>query len=165
MKKLILALSATFIMFAASAQIEQGTILAGASSAFGVNSYNPSGTGDNTTAVNLNLKGGYFVIENLAVGLNLGYNHYSTGNAKSSNSTFGIFGRYYFMGKIFAGLGVNAVSSDPGDSSAEIPIEVGYAAFIGKNIAVEPSLNFVKGDNVNKFGLNIGFTLYFNRGE
>jgi hypothetical protein len=165
MKKLLLAFSAAFMMFSASAQIEKGTVFVGASSSFGVNSYNPSGNGDNTTSVNLNLKAGYFVIENLTVGLNFGYDHSSTGDNSSSSTKFGIFGRYYFMGKVFAGLGVNSVSNSPGDSSAEIPIEVGYAAFITKNIAIEPSLNFVKGDGGNTFGLNVGFSLYLNRGE
>jgi len=44
MKKIILALFGSFMMVAASAQIEKGTVLIGASSNLGFNSYNPSGS-------------------------------------------------------------------------------------------------------------------------
>lgn len=165
MKKVFLTLFAACMVFAASAQISQGTILVGASSNAGFTSYNED-AGD-YSQFNIDLKGGYFVIDNLALGLNLGY----TKIDDASQTTFGAFGRYYVNGKIFGGIGFNSTSVDLGGSDATvstIPIEVGYAAFINDAIAVEPALSYsiLGGDAEGAaFGLNIGLTLYLGRGE
>jgi hypothetical protein len=37
-----------------------------------------------------------------------------------------------------------------------VPIEVGYAAFINTNIAIEPPLNFTRSDGQDVTGLNLG---------
>ncbi|CAN5310333.1 hypothetical protein BH09BAC3_BH09BAC3_10880 [soil metagenome] len=164
MKKIVMLLCASFIVLAASAQIEKGTILAGASSNLGFNSYNPSGSNSTSTTVfNLDVKGGYFFIDNLAGGIKLGFNRVSTGGTSYGTTTVGVFGRYYVQGKFFLGAGINSVSPSSGSSSIEVPLEAGYAAFINKNIAVEPALNFTKYDGGSVFGLNVGFTLYLNR--
>lgn len=166
MKKtlLLLAVCSVFSMSAA-AQISQGTFLVGASSnlGFSTTSY---GDGDNLNAFVLDLNGGYFVIDNLAVGLSFGYSNYSSGDFSGSTTSVGLFGRYYVQGKIFAGLGFSSIHVEDADALTSIPLEVGYAAFLTDNIAIEPSLNYGigMGDNsANTFGLNIGFTLYLNR--
>ncbi|MBK7649863.1 MAG: hypothetical protein IPJ20_02700 [Flammeovirgaceae bacterium] len=158
MKKSIFLISFLLIAGYASAQISKGTILAGASSNLGFTSVSPD-TGDNYSLFDLNLKGGYFVIDNVVAGANIGYHKLDT----YSYSTFGIFGRYYYQGKFFGGVGFNINSYENSDSQTSIPFEVGYAAFINNNIAVEPSLNFSIGEDNNTFGLNVGFALYFNR--
>lgn len=163
MKKTLLTLFAAITVFAASAQIEQGTILVGASSNFGFSSTSVDGIDDNATSFNIDLRGGYFVIDNLAVGLTLGYEKFKWGDLEADQTSFGLFGRYYFQGKIFAGAGFQSVKSGDADAETFIPLEVGYAAFITDNIAIEPSLNYVIGDGNSTFGLGVGFTLYLNR--
>ncbi|NOT73615.1 MAG: hypothetical protein HOP08_01715 [Cyclobacteriaceae bacterium] len=163
MKKILLMLFAVLTVSAASAQIEKGTVLVGVNSAFSVTRSIPS-TGSGSTDYNLNLKGGYFLAENFVLGLNLGVSGYSTDASSGSSTLVGVFGRYYFNGKIFLGAGVNS-SSSGGSSSTSIPLEVGYAAFINKFIAVEPAIRFVKYDNGSTIGLGVGFTFYLNRGE
>lgn len=166
MKKILLTFFVAFVVvFSTSAQIEKGAILVGASSNAGFTSYDED-AGD-FSMFNISLKGGYFIMDNLVLGLNLGL----VDIEDASETTFGVFGRYYFNGKIFGGLGYGSTKVDNGSSDftvSQIPLEVGYAAFIGKAIAVEPSLNYTMygsdGDGAS-FGLNVGFTLYLNRGE
>ena len=163
MKRIIMILCTSFVAIGASAQIEKGTVLVGTSSNLGFNSYSPSGGGSSTSVFNIDLKGGYFFIDNLAGGIKLGYTNISSGGSSNATTTIGAFGRYYIQGKFFLGAGISNVSPSSGDSSIEVPLEAGYAAFINKNIAVEPALNFTKYDGGSVFGLNVGFTLYLNR--
>lgn len=165
MKKTLLTLFAAITVFAASAQIEQGTILVGASSNAGFSSTSIDGVDDNSTSFNIGLKGGYFVIDNLAVGLTFEYQKEKFGDSEFDATGFGLFGRYYVNGKIFAGAGFQSIKFGDADAETFIPLEVGYAAFITDNIAVEPSLNYVIGDGNSTFGLGVGFTLYLNRGN
>lgn len=165
MKKVLVTVFAILVVFAASAQISQGTILVGASTNAGYTSYNED-VGD-YSQFNISLKGGYFVAENFVLGINFGY----TKIEEASETTVGAFGRYYVNGKFFAGVGFNSTSIDfGGDSNASvttIPLEVGYAAFINDVVAIEPSLNYtiIGGDLEGaSFGLNIGLSIYLNRG-
>ncbi len=166
MKKIILTLFGGFIISFSFGQIERGAMLVGASSNFGLNRENPSpSTGNHITTLNLDVKGGYFVINNLAAGLRFNYNRTYRDGPSYGSTSVGIFGRYYYQGKFFGGIGITSVGPSSGNTYTEFPIEVGYAAFITKNIAIEPSLNFVKGDSQNVIGLNFGFSLYLNRGK
>lgn len=158
MKKSIFFIAFLLIAGYASAQIQKGTILAGASSNLSFTSVSPD-TGDNYSIFDLSLKGGYFVIDNVVVGANLGYQKIDD----FSFTSFGIFGRYYYQGKFFGGAGFNINDYENSDSQTVIPFEVGYAAFINDFIAVEPSLNFSIGEDNNTFGFRVGFTLYLNR--
>src|SRR5690606_1947571 len=105
MKKGLFTLVAALGFFAASAQINQGAILVNAQSDLSFVSYSPDGN-DSFSEFDLNLKGGYFVIENLAVGANLGY--FKDSEADDAITSFGLFGRYYVNGKIILGAGFNA---------------------------------------------------------
>jgi hypothetical protein len=158
MKKLLIILFVIFIAGSASAQINKGTVLVGASSNLSFNSVKPDG-GDSYSIFDLGLKGGYFVADNVTVGLNLGYQKLDD----FTFSTFGLFGRYYYQGKFFGGAGFNVIKYENQDSQTSIPFEVGYAAFLNKNIAIEPSLNLSISDSNNIFGLRVGFSLYLNR--
>lgn len=162
MKKGLFTLVAALGFFAASAQINQGAILVNAKSDLSFVSSSPDG-GDSFNEFNIGLKGGYFVIENLAVGAQLGY--YKHSEADDASTSFGLFGRYYVNGKIILGAGFN--SNKSGDFSyTSIPLEAGYAAFITDNIAVEPVVTYelVSGDmEGSNFGIGVGFSLYLNR--
>lgn len=142
----------------ASAQIGKGTFLIGASSNIGYNNLSPDNS-SGYTILNIDLKGGYFLINNLVLGLDVGH----TKIDEFSEISIGAFGRYYIAGKFFAGAGFTSIKTDESDSVTEIPIEVGFAGFVAGNIAIEPSVSYAMGDGYERFGLNIGFTLYLGR--
>ena len=171
---------AAFTLSATTAQIHKGTWLIGSSSSFGINNYS-SKVGSDVTIFNVNLKSGYFVIDNLALGLNLGLTSFSEHESQTTVIA-GAFIRYYLPKNFFLGAGYNSVSTTstgPYGSSTSgysIPFEVGYAAFITPNIAIEPSIVYVTGDDKggitysgmstganSAFGVNLGFTVYLNR--
>lgn len=162
MKKGLFTLVAALGFFAASAQINQGAILVNAQSDLNFVSTSPDG-GESYSQFNIGLKGGYFVIENLAVGAQLGY--YKHSEADDASTSFGLFGRYYVNGKIILGAGFNA--NKEGEASyTTIPLEAGYAAFITDNIAIEPVVTYelMTGDaEGSNFGIGVGFSLYLNR--
>jgi len=158
MKKLFVVIVLALSVSAVSAQIGKGTFLVGASSNIGYNNLSPDDA-SGYTILNVNLKGGYFLINNLALGLNVGY----TKIDDYSETSIGAFGRYYIAGKFFAGAGFTSIKPDDGDSVTEIPIELGFAGFVTENIAIEPAVSYSKGDGYERFGLNLGLTLYFNR--
>jgi hypothetical protein len=158
MKKYVFIFVACLIAGSASAQINKGSILAGASSNLSFTSIS-SDSGDDYSLFDLSLKGGYFFMENLTGGLNLGYQKIDD----FSITTFGLFGRYYYKGKFFGGAGFNVITYENQDSQTSIPFEAGYAAFITDNIAVEPSLNLGIGEDNTTFGFRVGFSLYLNR--
>lgn len=158
MKKYFLITIVCLIAGSAFAQIEKGTVLAGAASNLNFTSLSPD-NGDNYSIFDLSLKGGYFFMDNVTAGLNLGYQKIDDFTV----STFGLFGRYYYQGKFFGGVGFNVVKYENQDGQTSIPFEVGYAAFITRNIAVEPSLNLAIGEDNTSFGFRVGFSLYLNR--
>jgi hypothetical protein len=168
MKKLFVLAAFCLTAMGVTAQIEKGTVLVGASSNLGFTSVKPDG-GDSESAFSLDIKAGYFFVDNFTAGLNLSL---ATTDGFSQTG-IGVFGRYYINGKIFLGAGYNAIAqkyeSTPDDIKVNygmIPLEAGYAAFLTPNIAVEPSLNFgiMTGDaDGTSFGLNVGFAIYLNR--
>lgn len=161
MKKVLLTVFAACLVFAASAQISKGTILVGGSSNLNFISNNED-AGDDSNFT-LDLKGGYFFMDNLTAGLNLYYDKYS----EADDATVGIgpFVRYYVNGKIILGLGFNSISQGDVSGSA-IPLEVGYAWFLGDAVAVEPTLNYTSygGDfDGASFGLKVGISVYLGK--
>ncbi|MFK7951548.1 MAG: hypothetical protein AB8B73_01780 [Ekhidna sp.] len=173
MKKLILSTTLVAIFGFANAQTEQGAILVGASSNLGFTSTSVDGVDDNASNFNLDARGGYFVIDNLAVGLGLGFNNQKQGDNKIGTTSFGLFGRYYVNGTFFLGAGFDTTkttletAAGSGDVSGSfINFEAGYPVWLGDNAAIEPSLNYSIGggdanDGTNVFGLAVGFSLYF----
>jgi len=171
MRKIIVLIFA-FGTLVTSAQIQQGTIMAGASSNLGFRSYKPDGS-DNISTFNISVDGGYFVMDNLAFGLNLGLSTSDNGTYNVTQTSIGAFGRYYIQGKFFLGAGYSGSKYkskyDGGSSESSsntVSFEGGYAAFITDNIAIEPALNYniISGDQEgSSFGLAVGFMLYFNR--
>lgn len=161
MKKLLIVLAAFALSSCAYAQISKGTIMLAGSSSFDFTSNNED-AGD-FSQIDLDVKGGYFIMDNLALGLNLGYSKNS--ELDDALTTFGLFGRYYVNGKILVGLGFN--SSKFGDVSfSEIPIEVGYALFLNDAVALEPALNYTMfgGDAEGAaFGFRIGISVFLGR--
>ncbi len=131
---------------------------------------------------------GYFIIDNLAVGLDLFLQSSNTtfedidGDVKNNGFSIGPFGRYYFGNGLFAegtvGIGSSTISSAffPDDIKSSVfgwRIGGGYALFLGEHIAVEPTVFYSwesqkakdAPDNapkniISSIFLGIGFTAY-----
>ncbi|WP_436517421.1 outer membrane beta-barrel protein [Ekhidna sp. To15] len=173
MKKLILTASLIACIGIAQAQTEKGGWLIGATSSLGFNSTKFDGVSDRQTSFNIGGLGGYFLMDNLAAGLNVGYSSAKQGNSKGSSTLIGPFARYYVNGTFFVGASFSAASSkfDAGLGETKtnftvLAFEAGYPIWIVDNVAIEPSLNYgmSSGDDItnsNSFGLNVGFSLYF----
>jgi len=160
MKKIILMLVLGGTILTASAQIEKGAILVGGNSSFSYSSVSPSG-GSSSSITLFNLKGGYFVAENIALGLNFGYQSISS----SSLTTIGVFGRYYPAGKFFVGAGYSSTKASGASSSqGQFNLEGGYVGFVGKSVAFEPAISFNSGDGYSIIGFALGISVYLNRG-
>ncbi len=180
--KTILALTAILLMSASTyAQTEKGGWLVGASSSLNFSSGKADKDQDESeTNLNLNPQVGYFVIDNLAVGLSIDLEmHKDAAKNKETVTAFGPFARYYFPMKIFAqaqaAFGSAKFDPDGGDSSTDkfsaITIGAGYAWMLNDNISIEPSLSYsatsYKPDGADEsakgssFGINVGFALYF----
>jgi hypothetical protein len=163
--KTFCTLSLILISYAASSQVEKGTIFVGTSSNLSLLSTSTGGNSD--ISFDIYGKIGYFFIDNLVGGVDLGY-----GRLGNSNSfTLGLFSRYYIAGKYFLGAGYSNTNYKSSGNSVDVGLlifEGGYAAFLTKNIAIEPALVYTRftGDvagNSSNFGLRVGFSLYFNR--
>ncbi|OKL41437.1 hypothetical protein A3841_10305 [Pontibacter flavimaris] len=103
---------------------------------------------------NLNFKGGYFLIHDLAIGLDLGISHEShMVSVEGAKQTFrrtyllgGPFTRYYLDSGLFGELalkgGLLNFSTGAKTDIAQGTLGVGYAIFVNEKIAVEPMLSF-----------------------
>ena len=171
MKKIIIPIIASLITFVATAQIQKGTLMAGANSNLGLGT--ELGTSTNWTNFYINPRGGYFFMDNWVGGLNLGFSRNGDKMGHYSSYTTGLFTRYYVKGKFFFGGEFGAIFSE---SKLELPfgsgkstepygsLYAGYAAFLNPNIAIEPMLSYNIGPySSNSLTLGVGFTLFFNK--
>ncbi len=190
MKKLLFA--AAFALFAtANAQTEKGSWVVGASSTLGFNSTSSkvkanghSVDGPKVSTFTITPSAGYFVIDKLAVGLDLGYNSATTkfDGDKYTASTFGIMptGTYYFTDnktvKPYLGAGVGYASTKEKEGNYSVTVDGlawkvkgGIAYFIATNTALDLGLGYTQFSNkengvttnVNNFGVNLGFSIFF----
>ncbi|MCA1761475.1 MAG: hypothetical protein ABR574_02960 [Cryomorphaceae bacterium] len=158
-----------FVSNPLNAQTDENNFLVGASSNLTFISED-TGEDDNINNFLINIRGGYFVIDNLAAGLSVGVDNVTQGGEGLTTLNFGPFVRYYIAGKFFGGIGVDFVQSDPriGESvnGGFISFEAGYPIFIGgEKVAIEPTLNYGVGvgellEDYSKFGVQIGFFIY-----
>ena len=161
MKKLTLILCLLVSTLAAHAQFEKGKWIVNPSITGLGFSYD---TGLDKAAFGLEVNGGAFVMDNLAVLVHAG----ASWNDRSSDTdiyTLGAGGRYYFdQVGIFAGCNVNMdrwKGKGGDDTKVSFGMEVGYAFFLSKTVTIEPAAYWnVNGDR-SKFGVKVGFGLYF----
>jgi hypothetical protein len=150
MKKLFLLLSLV-ISFNAFSQIEKpitkGNIILSGGGSFQY--YKPTTlSGPSLFNVSINPGFGYFVIDNLAVGMNATISYYKQYNIKSTILGVGPYVKYYFNNGLFLKAetsfsrlhNVNWGSSKEKDYSL-IP-GLGYAFFINQKISLEPCLSY-----------------------
>jgi hypothetical protein len=157
----------------ALAQFEQGKMLVGGN--FGLefstskSKYNnQTSTNGKSTSFSLEPRFGYFVINNLVVGGELGLGlssfKYDGEDDKwtSTAITIGPFVRYYFQPGIFVegkyAIGTMKTKDDDfvGDveeykySLSSVSLGAGYAYFLNENIALEPMIGFQSSGQKNK---------------
>jgi outer membrane protein len=164
MKKTIFTLLVVFGSFGAFAQFEQGTMLVGGDFGLEFTTQKAKGNGQTSTLgksseFSFNPDFGYFVIDNLAVGANLGLSltsYKSDGSAykyTTNSLTVGPFVRYYFPVKIFlqGNLGIGTMKSKD-DNNGDIDenkysvfgtsLGAGYALMLNDNVAIEPLIGY-----------------------
>jgi hypothetical protein len=177
MKRTIIACFAFMPFLAALAQTEKGHIMLSGGSDLGFTTGKTDrDQDDNETNFGLNFKAGYFVIDALSAGLNLGYSSFKEGDLSISTLEVGPFLRYYFPFNMFGELGYNFGSQkiDLGDGDAtagtgDLGIGLGYAIFANDVVAFEPMIAYhitsyspEEGDSSggSNFGFNFAITVF-----
>lgn len=161
MKKLILGLSLLCVSIAAQAQFEQGKWVINPS----VTGLNLSHSSAEDTRFGLGAQAGAFIIDNAALMVSVGADWT---DARDTYYT-GAGGRYYFDAiGVYVGAGLKMNHWKPKYSGSVTDFatyaEGGYAFFITKTITIEPALYYdlsLKDSDYSKFGLKVGFALYF----
>jgi hypothetical protein len=105
------------------------------------------------------LMGGYFLADNLALGVDINFNRTSLSNR------FGIkpFARYYLFRVIFFGAGLRFDSETTGnesDSDFSLDLEVGGLLMLTDQVGLEPTLR-VPVSRASNVALLIGFSFFF----
>lgn len=182
MKKVLFAAFLLVSSNAIFAQVDQGQWMVGGSAAF---DFEKQGD-DKTTTISIAPDAGYFVINQLAVGLRpeFGYTKYKTktvtGTSETSYTAYSLapFVRYYFMpsgekvnifGDASYGFGSSKQKGGSSVSGNYYQIKAGPAVFLTPNTALEFAVyyrslggdaNEVAGDRDNHFGLSVGFQIH-----
>lgn len=170
MKKVILAAVAVFAFGSANAQeqTKKGAILVEANTGFGSNVGSTRlgfTSTENGSEFNLGAEGGYFIMDDLALKVGLGFGSYSPKNGDSTSSTaYKIGAKYYVMSKIPVELSYNGYSSE-GFNASWLGIQAGYAVMLGDNVSLEPGIRYNntmdKDKVVSALQFNVGFALHF----
>ena len=123
---------------------------------------------ESTTIIDLSPNLGYFIADDLAIGLGLNLTSVSPGGGESfTDFGLGPFVRFYFADAIFAQAGVNLGLGD--SEFTEFQVGVGYSWFIDNSVAIEPMLFYNShsedGDtfDASTFGLSIGVQAFAGR--
>lgn len=162
MKKLIACLALLVCTLGAHAQFEKNKWFVNASATGLGLSY----SGSEKTHFGFDANGGAFVMDNVALLLNLGGDY-----AKNAMdvTTVGVGGRYYFdkVG-VFLGLGLkykHYAWEGWKDNDCALGIEAGYAFFLSRTVTIEPAVyydqSFSDHHDFSKVGFKLGFGFYF----
>jgi opacity protein-like surface antigen len=167
MKKVFLSAVATvMVMVGAAAQdFARGDIFLGArSTGMGLNHTFGKGTVANTN-FNLNLYGGYFFADMLAVDAMFGVDFTKLkGAATNTGFAFGAGVRYYPVDNLFARLSYRGDTATGVKLASTVSIEVGYDVFLSDDIFFEPAIYYARtlsGTKTNGLGLSLGFGVVF----
>lgn len=177
MKKLLLAIAMVAVGFTANAQendgqtskgkwlVEGNTAFGGlgnsASTGFKLNSVSVDG-GDSVTAWNVGAEAGYFVMDDLAVKVGLGYGDTGVEGVDGVFS-YKVGAKYYIASQFPVQL--DYTGNTAGDGMSFLGLQAGYAIFLGDMVSVEPGIRYNKGlgdfDKLSVFEFNVGFALHF----
>lgn len=120
---------------------------------------------DGSSAYNLGLDGGYFIMDDLAIKAGLGYGGGS--DDVSSVFSYRLGAKYYATGVIPITVDLTGASIEDADENPMwLGLGAGYAWFIADNVSIEPGLRYNLSLNEDftdegVFQFNIGFALYF----
>jgi hypothetical protein len=177
MKKIIIAGIVFFTSLVAQAQenevqengnqVSKGKWLIEANTGFGQNVGNTSlyfKTTDGITTYNIGLEGGYFIKDNLAIKVGLGYGDDGV-STLTDPIAYKLGLKYYFKSKIPVEISYNGVGFGDKDANPTyIGLQAGYAFFLGKNVSVEPGIRYNSAVHKqfydSSFQFNIGFALH-----
>ncbi len=175
MKKIVLSCLLAGFALVSSAQTSRNDWMIGGN--FSLN------TADNNTQIGFTPGAGVFVIDNLAVGGNLGLNYSKTGNNKFTSFGVGPFVRYYFTTETQAvrpilhgsfnylstkqKVGNQASSTNNG---VNFFVGGGAAMFISKNVSIDAIAGYDRTkyknfDGSGGFAFTIGFQVYLLRDQ
>ena len=147
--------------------VNQGAWMLGGSAGFQSQSFKDIDGSATTIWFAPNL--GYYIADDLAIGLNLNVTSLSPLGDGESTTDFGLgpFVRFYFADAIFAQAGVNLGLGDV--EFTEFQVGVGYSWFVDNSVAIEPML-FYRSHGVDDpgidssiFGLSIGIQAFVGR--
>ena len=157
---LIFALALGFCLTATAQTVNKGAWMIGGNVSFSSTSNDEVDI--DITDFTLNPGAGYFIIDNLAVGLGLFYSSTKVGdNDAVSRTRLTPMARYYVFDAVYAQLGYGLEFDDDYDNT--LAIGVGYSWFLSNNVAIEPMISYrIQGDN-NTFGVGIGIQAFMGR--
>lgn len=167
MKKIILSSFAllAFTMMQGQAkdgQLTKGKWLIEANTGFGRNVGNTSlyfSSANGVTAFNVGAEGGYFIKNNLALKLGLGYGEI---DGIGDPIAYKIGAKYYVKSVIPIELSYNGVGFGEADANPTyVGIQGGYALFLGKNISIEPGLRYNMATHRQYYDSSLQFTIGF----
>jgi len=179
MKKLFILLIVSLCTVSAFAQTEKGNFRVGGASDLSFLNATTNGAGESQKIFKLSLDGGYFLIDNLALNAALSYGYNNYGYTKISTIGVGLGLRYYLPVKIFFGAGFDLINTntkitmtgfDESNSATGtgLNLEAGYAWFLSKRVAIEPSVGYRfglsdkdQGSKMDVFSAQIGISVYF----
>jgi outer membrane protein len=126
---------------------------------------------DSYNTIYLNPNVGYFIMDNLGVGLRLGFQNNSFGDASSTGFGIGAMARYYVFQGLFPQVGFmyNSFKVKDGPDAAtdtDINLGLGYSFFLNNSVALEPQLYYninSEEANGNTLGLSIGLQIFLGR--
>lgn len=120
---------------------------------------------DGESTYNIGLDGGYFIMDNLALKVGLGYGGNSADDTNMLSYRLG--GKYYVGGNIPVSLDLTGASiKDADENPMWLGLGAGYAWFVGSNVSIEPGVRYNHSLNEDftdegVFQVNVGFALHF----
>jgi len=173
MKKNLLTLILATGLIVANAQTEKGDWMVGGN--FSLN------TSDNNTEVALTPDAGIFIINNLALGANLGFIYSKSGDVKVTSFGIGPFMRYYFTKAMVRPIlhgNLNFLSQktkilglpSTTNNITSYFLGGGAAIFISDQVSIDGLIGYANSKIKNSgskggFALNIGFQVYLLRNQ
>ena len=181
MKKLLL-ITLTLFTYLSYGQTEQGKFIIGATSSFGFTSSKIEDADDSQVSLDFSPQAGYFIIDNLSVGLSTEIETFWEGDFTQSSFQIGPFARYYFLEErirpyIQAGYLFGSFKQEIDDeetfkqTTGTFDITGGASLFLNNIIAIDAQFSYQTGRidpdfegaekfNFSGFGLNLGFSLF-----
>ncbi len=170
MKKIIFAAAAVFAFGISNAQMKKGDLMLEANTGFGASVGSTAfgfTSGDGFSAYNIGLEGGYFVMDDLALKVGLGYGgEKQDGSEATSVLGYKIGAKYYILSMIPVEVSYNGISVKDADKNPSfVGLQAGYAIMLNDNVSLEPGIRYnnTLDDKIAKSFLqfNVGFALHF----